>query len=599
MEFFCVKCQKKHNAAELASDIWELFREDIAKSLEEKEKIITQEIANEYNAYINEPDETMVGSWLGTLEKFAKDKGDDIEEAKARKCFAIKGSELNSRLKNARWNSGHTVLQGRYSLSLGDFVDIYIKCKGNSVDENGAKCFAYFKQQSKEIQKLELLDKELNCTFLQVDDSNVLVSVKKTDDSQPIYKRICPECGYSVSSAVGRAPEVIVALAGSPRVGKTSCIVAIASALEAGVHLNECGLILNKQRNDESWDFLQNQIDCYRKNQKPEKTNIDQNEAPTYSLLIDITGDGAADNQQREQRVLTFVDMPGEFWEDTESGRGLSADFFKQYSGLYRNIDCIWMFISKLVVWNLSKEKLDDKKDKIAADTSESPEIIYAARPQNLNSNLNILKQELGALPPVAVIVSKAELQGKDFDLGREERDADSVMFPDEYTAQKNADAHSAAVTHVGNRIALNERVLHKCSVEVKNYIVNRNRLLCHAIESNFSRRFYMSMAAYGHPAADKNYREPWPYRELFPVLWTLAITGAIETSHLVQLKHKNLFGNIANRGERNRTIKYDYRTPKPGRIRAQDAEFWQLFEDIESNLFMQRNEYKKSEKMV
>lgn len=653
MKYFCAECKTKHDTSDIAADMWSICANEIICVINRIKENMQAEDLDPLNAKIpivkafndaycnnrfSEPEDGtdvqgIIAVTHDALLRFLRE-----HPLIGHKEMALRTSEIRDRLVNSSLEG--SVISGTYSLSLRKLLEIFRNYLdltaadnvGNS--EDGKLCEKYMEIVPSDLLDYKVYDKQLKFSLLPAEGGNndsYLYQVTGIDDDPRClgaleisnnivrsdmvgYIRVCPHCGKRLSRAAGTAPEIVIALAGSPRAGKTSCMTAIASALRSGKYLS-FDMNIGQTRNDPGWDALLKEIELYEKGYAVKKTPIEQDSAPAYSLPINI---------MNRRRVLTFVDMPGEFWAN---GNGaIDVKFFRQYQGIYSNIDCIWFFISKFTVLRTelgqdakAPEKLNETRKQLAENTADTSELITAADYNNIKDNFSQIRDGLQAmgkeLPPVAVIVTKP-------DIAATEADRDDMLKYDFFPAPTLVNSKKNGVgVDVGaenfnrvqrvlvrnrNDIVLNEREFFENSILAAKYVFDRNSNLFNAINKAWPRKTYMSIAAYGIPAEKRgdsagasdeqgklpSYMSPNPYKEIFPLLWTLSICGCIKIRHGCKwrrYKWPKALRIIADEEETKEDIVADYRRPSTNTDRRI------MEDDISSNLFPVSDRYKVS----
>lgn len=666
MKYFCAECKTKHDTSDIAADMWSICANEIICVINRiKENMQVEELddlnaqipivkafndAFHKNSFIDHGDGTDVQAVIATthdeLLRFLREP-----QLIGHKKMALPASKIRDRLVDSSLMG--SVISGTYSLSLRELFKIfgdYLELTAANIAGNlevVKSCKKYMEIVPSNLLDDKVYDKQLRFSLLPAEGGNnelYLDRVTDTNDdprclgdleiSNTIVRsdmvgfiRVCPHCGKRLSRAAGTAPEIVVALAGSPRAGKTSCMTAIASALWSGKY-GPFGMNIAQTRNDPGWEALLNEIRLYQKGYAVTKTPIEQVSVPAYSLPINI---------MNQRRVLTFVDMPGEFWADREGA--IDANFFSQYQGIYSNIDCIWFFISKFTVLRTelrkdanASEKLNETRAQLAENTADTSDLITAADYNNIEASFSQIRDGLRAmgkeLPPVAVIVTKPDIAATEAD-----RDdmlcthydffpAPTLVKPKEENDNKRKDEVGENIgVDVGaknlervqrvlvrnrNDIVLNEIEFFKNSILAARYVLARNSNLFNAIQTACPRKTYMSIAAYGIPAKNRHdaasasdeqeklplYMSPNPYKEIFPLLWTLSICGYIKIRHWCKWRHYKwpaALRIIADEEETEEDIVADYRRPSTNTDRRI------MEDDIASNLFPVSDRYKVS----
>lgn len=553
MKYFCAKCKKKHDIKDIVPDLWDMcsesIKEAINESLDELQKTFTDE--NQKN---------LLQIDRGTLLSFIS------EPTASKKYFLFSRNEVSEKLID-RVEDGN-VLAGAFTLDMDWLLGVYTQSLIEKGYKNGDKLKAE-EFISSTIGQSIIFSKKMRF-YYNKNAQGEFVFLKVTEDNgDPFYdseskvqrgfNRSCLHCGGRVSPALGKAEEVVIALSGAPRAGKTACLTAIGSALKNNTYADR-GISMQRIDNDEKWKELEAQIELFDSGVKVTKTPMDQADVPSFSILTQFG---------RRKTVITFVDMPGEFWADTN---GLAPSFFTQYADLYKSIDCVWYLTSKLAVYgaDLGKDgSRTDTQKRLVDASSDDSEIIRKANAQAVGANLSSLKDHLensgGLMPPFAFIITKPDIETDNADKART---ALYEMFPTE--KEKVITENISDMSRIVQKdrttgwFSFMEKDFFGCSQQVRGFLAEANRSLLREFERSCSKRTYISMAAYGHPAGelgDEKNHSPKPYHELFPLLWTLAITGNIPIVHDCEWITKNIIKHVTTtRGAQ--THRFDYRLP-------------------------------------
>lgn len=506
MEFFCAKCKKKHDASLIGFNFWEVCAEEAAK-----------------NVAIILADEDV--EWAESLEKFCR----DAEASK--KAFIFSGVDIPPMLYDR--TVSETVVSGIFTLNLRWLCEKYEERFGKTIElDNTLLDEPVFSRYIKVSYEMVEGQHVLSCIMDERDDP-----FTNQAGTMLGFVRCCPE-GHTLSQSVGKAKEFVIGLAGSPRAGKTTCITAISRALRDGIYQQSFGLSMDVFMGDAQWKKLEEEIAKYRKGHAVEKTPLD-NDNLAYSILVRI---GNA------RRVLTFVDMPGEFFA-REDGSGFDKRWFTDYEGIYRNLDCIWLFVSKWTAYNITSLS-EEKERELHKQTAEKTEQIIYGDAAHLNTKLRRISEAMREsgkkMPPIAVMLTKGDVDFGQADVSRVEK---YNLFPVVDGCLASPDSVSGAneeelekvlgFSREHKRFILDEYEFWERASRVRKFFCDVNAgAFCAAIEDNCPRRTYISMAAYGHPAvnpegnADGEAIPPTPYHEMYPLLWTFAILGALPVEH-------------------------------------------------------------------
>ena len=605
MEFFCTQCQKRHPVEDIAADMWSICKADILTGLtglvwrmqEELGQKLSEEISDLRDiliSFINKVDNVEDMADMKTFEEQESAAASFRVREQVKAAFALRPADARS---TPGAKSQGNLVKIPYTVPLSKIVSLYTSCVSGKERSDMEKIVLHIPDEWME-ENLYAKD-----VILYLDDNGVLDKV--TDlNNVPIqsgdvllgFRRVCSHCGKLLSRAAGFAPEIVVALSGSPRAGKSSCMVAMISSL-----LNQMcpGIRIIPQPNDDVWNFMKTEVDFFNQCKKVTKTPNLQQEVPVYSMLLELN------DRSKTRRVLTVVDMPGEFWQ---TGTGLTAEFFEQYSGLYRNIDCIWFVTSKPTVRLSSSDIPENEKKRLVAETSETAEVIYQASPSNLESNLSMLKSHLSShkqeMPPLLVIVSKPDYIVSPVD---EEATRTYRMFPlDQDVVGVSADDLTSLIRHDNQQIyGMYVSSLFSHGKDVRDYISDCNSLFISAVESNCADRFYVALSAYGQPALERESpmrRKPTPYHELYPLLWTLLITGCTRAYHNCNWITKNFLGRIVDNTPSLVGVVFPYskvqqmihQAQQKDKRRAEDLKI--IYRDLSNNLFMRDGKYAVSD---
>ena len=517
MEYFCTKCQRKHSADRIGFDLWEICKERAAARAEELLGDQRQDLAEGVARWCRDPNN---------------------------KSFVFVGGDLLNRIAAEPGRANQTIVSGRFSLPLSWLLDEY--ARANRLDVNSIRAYL-----DPEEYYQEVYSGYMKVTYVVVDEQRVLTRLQD-ENNDPFtidgvklgFRRCCPK-GHLLSPAVGKAKEYVVALAGSPRAGKTSCLIAITRALRDKLYP---GMSLDSFYDDPQWEKIVKEIGKYKEGLPPDKTGLTDRDL-NYSILVKV---GNA------KRVLTFVDMPGELWQ--ADGTGFSTQFYTDYAGIYENLDCIWFFISKWTAYGSAATNLmEDNLKKVEDLTAETKKQVEEGDAANLNANLSNLREQLNAsgmpIPPIAVILTKGDVPITPEDWQHAKKfglfpTADGALATPADVKGVNSQELQKLFLCAGSGKAalLDEHEYWLRSKWVREFFRTVNgSSLSEAIEENCEKRTYISMAAYGHyaPKEDSDLKPipPTPYHEMLPLLWTFAILGALPVKHRCEWYRHPLLG--------------------------------------------------------
>ena len=583
MTFFCAKCQKRHDVREISADMWSICKDRLREQLKSRLKELIDAPGDHSDNREDLYD--LYNDILGFIlipEPQLREIPGKYREARINACFSLNSHNIKQ-LSNLRKEG--SVAVGTYTIRLGTLLDLYSRWNeaqyGIDIVPKEWLNMVVFEQQVKVFfTDFGVVDK---VTDIENDPFS-------DDDRMHGFTHICSNCGCVLSRAAGTAEEIVVALAGAPRAGKTACMVAMISSLLNG----GCpGIQVIPMAHDDKWNDLSKEIEYYQQGMRVEKTPDRIADVPAHSLKVQLN------DRHHTQRVLTIVDMPGEFWQGTY---GLTTDFFKQYAGIYENIDCIWFVISKATICLSNVHMIPESvQDDLLNFVSEDVDIIKNSAPHSLSVNLSMLKDQLQRpLPPTMVIVSKPDYSVGELD---EEKTRQYKLFPYETTNVPgcNAEDLMQALNSDSSRLyGLNQYPMYEHADNVRQFIDDVCNSFLNSIESNCASHFYASVSPYGHPAADRDdlsSEVPTPYHELYPFLWTMAIHGGLQIYQDCKWLKKNFFGKVIS-DEHTRELVFfrhhesDRLPPKAGK----ETQIWEdralVYDTIRNNLLMNGHKY-------
>lgn len=593
--YFCTKCQKRHPISDISADMWSICKPGLSNKITSLLEDFYDEMVEKRSDELNALDDVLSG-FVNKTGTVTIDTEAYSGRVRVNQLFALNSSSMS--MIEGRKVSGST-LSGDYTVTLGKIIDLVHKYTTDEDDIEAIEVGGSL--LTNEMMMTPVVSIPIMVQFnkhgavdMVCDKENVPFEMNGTMVGM---ERICGHCGQQLSRNAGYAEEIVIALAGTPRAGKTSTMIAMVHSL-----LNNPNnpIRVLPMGHDVQWKNVEKEVELYRRGFKITKTPVNYENAPAYSMLVRLN------DSKGTERVLTMIDMPGEFWE---GGDGLTAEFFRNYMEVYRNIDCIWYMISKASVvmstyYNIPHQIVE----KLKHETSETEELIQKAHPNMLMNNLSMLKEQFRStlgkeLPPIMVIVTKP-------DYCSSQVDADETykyrLFPvgSDNIAQINAQ-QSRYITAVRNNVlyGLMEKNYYEQAYYVRMYIQEKNKALLDAIESNCPNRSFVALSPYGHPAVtpdsddgqsgyESNTPEtPEAFRELYPVLWTLGITGAVPIVHQVKWMTKGLLGAVTSEETTQEMVTIDFRTevdPNYRPKRQNERDNLQIQKDICSNMMMQ-----------
>lgn len=591
MKFFCPKCQKKQQADLIVPDLMSICKQEIKNRLDrliEKGELTSQEVEG-LNSLSRTTEHLSSHRFLAYSRKDLKLKlTDQVEQdgdISGTLTFTLGTlhQEFNSFLSSEKNREGKDREVQAWEKEANVIPWESLEKLKNQVIFQRRMTFHYAQQKNADHQvEYVFLSCQTNGDYYKEPDSGVMLG----------FRRVCACCGTILHQCTGLAPEVVVVLAGSPRAGKTSCVTAVVSALSSQSAARN-GLSLIHHANDEPVQWLFSETEnFYEKGYKVTKTPTAQTSAGAYSIHLCLGQKNAGKANTSRECILTFVDMPGEFWQDNQ-GEGLSDDFFKQYQGIFLNANCIWLLMSKVTVMNISLEQ----NPELAKMTAEDANTVKNAQPVQLQRNFGSLVSQVyhnQSVPPIAMILTKSDVnvttQEQELNLRKMYN-----LFPESQLEaaieQKNhEDTEALFIKRNSSLPAVNMRRLFDQGNEVRSFFEDHALAYENAICSCFEDRYYSAMSAYGHQALNRDNQSidpPTPFHELHPLIWTLAAFGMLEVKHEMQVLAAGLMAQFTRKMDR----RSDYFL-----FDARDkSSAGQCHSDIEATLFFHGNSYRET----
>lgn len=152
---------------------------------------------------------------------------------------------------------------------------------------------------------------------------------------QAYLHQVCPMCGQMFHGAAGRFREIVIAMVGSARVGKTAYLASFVDGLEKNTVSKKICPIEYVPSYDEGYRiFCRDILFPYRKGLKPVKTPIGegvQSMIPLFSLQLRILD---------RDYLFSFVDMPGEAFDNRSDDQ-----FILNSRQIFKAADMFWICI--------------------------------------------------------------------------------------------------------------------------------------------------------------------------------------------------------------------------------------------------------------
>ena len=386
-------------------------------------------------------------------------------------------------------------------------------------------------------------------------------------DTMAVLPKVCSSCHHITHEDAGEHEEVLIALLGTPRVSKTSCIASTlygfmlndnANGLyRDDVSRNDVHITFGAKKDEGSiWhnNVIKPLLDGYSKGWAVEKS---EETTPffEYYITVKLEIPNAQSGAEKEHILLSFVDMPGEF---INSDDGLSEEFLYKYEGAFSAAHAFW-FCTDLV--QLERSKNPDFLNymgyggvDMAKGESESAAVKSLLKNvvgiTKLDHNLSVIKSRYFQhrdFPATAIILAKSD--GAKL----------STLWSGDVPAFIYTDGESGKDFKGENDVYKNRQkslLLDKfchLSSQIRNTLFYINRPnkdeddptpisdYIEGLENHFKKRAYFSISAYSRKAIHKPAdaasddefpeRRPQPYRTRLPLYWTLAVLGKLDVS--------------------------------------------------------------------
>ena len=564
LEYFCPKCQKRHPVNNIAADLSDFFSAILS--------------GDDCTNMLSIPDDE-------NANNIRMDISDNLMRSDDLRRHFVWTYERASEMSNgdSANNEHQTDLFCTLKMSLSQLLDLYRKWAEKKYSDDSINAYEEALKASGKYESV-LFDAKIAFTFKYVKsiagngeeqldtvfDSAVIDCMKerKTFKNKCCFLSNDKFCGFQLSEFSGMAPEIVVAMAGGARAGKTVYVLSLIKSLRE--HGEEFGITLYMPSSDNPIGKATNTLlDQYNKGEIADKTKIEKKAQDlTYSFRIEVNRK-EGQKTSAENRVFTVIDMPGEFWSG-KNGEGLQQqEFMDNYRSIYSTIDFLWFFVSNVGV--LNKEIVERKWETIASEVADSKDIIKAmVEPAILKTTITTVLHSLGRMPPTALVTTKTDYIFADEGSALREQNLreirDYELFPVESDFAGNLKiAYGQSVKtaneddlygfngkkglikvdsdKVGHRrLSLNLDVFARRVSMVKNYLSSSNHVpsLVTTFRDNFDCKTFLALASYGHLAFDPKNREneskdfyagkeePTPYRVLYPFFWSLALSGLI-----------------------------------------------------------------------
>ncbi|WP_278627211.1 hypothetical protein [Thomasclavelia cocleata] len=329
-EVHCIECGKITPANKLAFNFEKLIHRSIEKQMNRKlaRKDKWKDLLKfTFKIYL-------------TLDYLKENFNNDY--TKSRMLFEFKVKDLKKHVELLSGYNFNQIVDEKNVENSNIYKDLISKISTNNKDQDA-------KELALEIQEFfDLLfdtdDEEIIAFFnlriiLSKDDknqefANMLEAEYEDGKIDFVIETVCPSCGQTFYTEIGKYKEIVIGMAGTARVGKTAYLAALVYSI---LEKNDSFISILPTDDPNYRIFRDNILSDYSKCQKIKKTEYETNidAIPLFSLAIFVAGKGY---------IFTFVDMPGETFDDTDtSERGSS--FIDKYRRIIKRTKIIWCCI--------------------------------------------------------------------------------------------------------------------------------------------------------------------------------------------------------------------------------------------------------------
>lgn len=427
---------------------------------------------------------------------------DMVEYERLTRVMAKSGDEDIMRRAEKIQELANRIMRNKYT----EIVDVHVKVNMQKDDRGN------------------LFANRLTVKFEDSEIKNITTFLCKGEEDRP--------CGKILYGHAGQFEETVIGLAGTARVGKTAYLAALlACILRKGNGIVRLGhdqnIITNIAYTDESYeifkkDLLEPYTNCLKISKTPaifdKKGNSET--IPLFSLTFSING---------KKHIFTFIDMPGEVFDDGEHG----ADLLSNNRQIIKEASAIWFCIAPAQIQGQTATAGGEQVNKDLGQAFS-----------NLGRTMTSIDGEDKKIP-TAVLITCSDMLGEEYNLFHKDFNpfaGKNNPMNSHYDDMRKAPWISESGVLYYSRMLWFIENTYKCL----NCDVTRG--LPASIVNVFGHFTPFAVAAYGkdinNPFAQHS---PIPEPSMIegPFLWTLAVLGIIPTCEekLVQWTEKKGHG--------------------------------------------------------
>ena len=213
MTYFCAKCQRRHAVDDISADMWSICHDEVIQGLDQLSQDFQDTMPDDVGAELADFFDDLISFLNGTDTVNVRN---EYYEGPARlNAFFPLSFRTHKQLKGA--GRQKRTVSGTFGVRLDTLISLFIKYAPEAERHMENKS----QKLLEEWKSVPVCEKEVVVYF---DENGVLDKVTERnnvafekDGKMLGFVRICPHCGCVLSRASGRAEEIVVALAGSPR----------------------------------------------------------------------------------------------------------------------------------------------------------------------------------------------------------------------------------------------------------------------------------------------------------------------------------------------------------------------------------------------
>jgi len=543
MKYFCPFCQKKHpeNNLAVSIDASNILLRQLAVRLTEEKKTEFVEYENYINTLIETAEKESDGAGFLCLHQSLHPEMECNGECQIEISVDDVIEALESALKTiarARKKKPDIIMEDMFN-NINDFINNNLFAK-----DYEEISYPFYLNITNTIDK---------------NDNRVLHEARANDGG--LFPKVCWLCHQPVFKYSGEYDEIVIGLLGSERVAKSSCIASTIYAFLSGEDLNDVSFEV--PQGDKRWQKSMN-YPVFLRYSLGFSVGKTQTKLPgsSFCVTVKVVLPKKQFAEGRDEIILTFIDMPGEYMNDPT---GMAPDWYSDHKGLFEeeNVDAFWFCFDEAQLYQISSE---DHLKYLGYGLNElgamDDYLEHIVSPLNLRENFTTIKTELGVaqFPPTALILTKSE------SFTQTRQSVPSFIFKqgkycDHETRVYDQKTHCLKLKDFVEQSAQIKKALSSSDVTLPNSTTpNKNAMITVLSELFVSKAFFSTSAYAEKPLqvseelraellsiinsdeedrkkvrkinallTSKGGQAPTPYNPRLPLYWTLAALGKLE----------------------------------------------------------------------